>query len=184
MILGALWYTFPLVIAGALHMAVVKMDVLKPLRVPLDAGATWRGHRIFGDHKTWRGVLVMVALAALGMMLQSWLSTHFPSIARIGLLDYTRINAPLAGAILGLGYALGELPNSFLKRQLNITPGVTHNYAFMLLDQADSVIGCLLLSPLFWHPSLSQAGMILAVGTGLHLFLNASLFLVGLRKRL
>lgn len=184
MILGALWYTFPLVIAGALHMAIVKTDILKSLRVPIDAGATIRGHRLFGDHKTWRGIVVMVVLTALGMMLQAWMSARFPALAKIGLLDYTRINAPLAGAILGLGYALGELPNSFLKRQLEIQPGVTHNYAFMLLDQADSVIGCLLLSPFFWQPTLSQAAMILAVGTGLHLFLNATLFLVGLRKRL
>ena len=34
-------------------------DLLKPLKRPIDGGATFRGRRLFGDNKTWRGALMM-----------------------------------------------------------------------------------------------------------------------------
>jgi hypothetical protein len=66
---------------------------------------------------------------------------------------------PLAwGALLGAGYIIGELPNSFIKRQLDIAPGamgkgVTGRF-FWVMDQLDSLAGMLLVVLPIWQPAL------------------------------
>ncbi|MBI6546827.1 MAG: CDP-archaeol synthase [Cyanobacteria bacterium NC_groundwater_1444_Ag_S-0.65um_54_12] len=183
-----LWLALPMVMAGAIHMGIVKRDIFPRLRVPVDGHLTFRGKRLFGDHKTWRGFLVLITGCMVVMTMQFLLALYYPAVRSIGLFDYTSVNPLYAGAVLGLGYALGELPNSFLKRQLEIAPGVTASgitgLCFLILDQADSVLGCLLLLPLIWVPSLKVASEILGVCTALHLAFNASFFLIGIRKRL
>ena len=91
----------------------------------------------------------------------------------------------LLALALGLGYCLAELPNSFLKRRLGIKEGVTsenQKWLFIILDQADSAFGCLiayaLLLPLSWH--IFWEAIIL--GTILHLLINRTLFMAGIRK--
>jgi len=49
----------PVIGAPILHGPVLALDLLEPLKRPLDGGARWRGKRLFGDNKTWRGALVM-----------------------------------------------------------------------------------------------------------------------------
>ena len=64
----------------------------------------------------------------------------------------------LIGFLLGLGYSLFELPNSFIKRRLDIKPGKTTNgfkkMFFIFLDQADSVFGVCLVVCLFYKIGL------------------------------
>lgn len=71
---------------------------------PLDAGATLRdGRRLFGDHKTWRGVLASGLLCAL-------LSPALGHPAWLG------------GAFAALAMS-ADLASSFLKRRLKLVPG-------------------------------------------------------------
>src|SRR5690606_5772772 len=48
---------------GIAHAGWMRSRWSARLRVPLDAGLTWRGRRLLGDHKTVRG-MVMLPLAA------------------------------------------------------------------------------------------------------------------------
>lgn len=87
--------------------------------------------------------------------------------------------------ILGSAYCLAELPNSFLKRRLGILEGKTspkNKWLFVILDQADSVLGCLLayklLMPISWPVFFGT----LVTGTLVHLFFNVLLFALKLRK--
>jgi hypothetical protein len=143
----ALLIFLPVIGAPLLHVWVLRGDLLRGLKAPLDGGRTFRGRRIFGDNKTWRGALLMcsgVLLASLVLSLWPWWWDRLPD----GIHD---AGPALYGLLVGLGVVLGELPNSFLKRQLDIAPGTQSaswsGRAITLLDQGDLVLGiwvCLL----------------------------------------
>jgi CDP-diglyceride synthetase len=67
----------------------------------------------------------------------------------IELLDYSGIRTVGFGFVVGVVAMLSELPNSFLKRQLNIAPGAAGSglkgMFFYLLDQIDLLLGVWLL---------------------------------------
>jgi len=61
LLLQLLWLAVPVVVSGLVHLAVMKLDLFPGLRVlPIDGGATFRGRRVFGDNKTWRGAVVTI----------------------------------------------------------------------------------------------------------------------------
>ena len=51
----------PVLGAYLAHAPVLRYDLLRSLKRPLDGGAKIRGRRVFGDNKTWRGAIVMFA---------------------------------------------------------------------------------------------------------------------------
>ena len=87
--------------AAAAHVVVIRYDLLWRLKVPIDLGWTIRGRRVFGNNKTWRGALVMIAGSSAAMTLQQRL--RLPSLE---LFDYGRVNAGLCGGLLGLGFVV------------------------------------------------------------------------------
>jgi hypothetical protein len=57
----------PLLVSAALVALVIYFDVWPRLYRPIDAGRCFRGKRLFGDHKTWRGVVVEASAAGLAL---------------------------------------------------------------------------------------------------------------------
>jgi hypothetical protein len=182
--MSALWVFVPVLGAAIAHAPVLTFDLLKPLKRPLDLGATVRGRRIFGDNKTWRGALFMtggvVAAAAL-LSLWPWYWHHLP--------DEIQDAGPwLYGLLLGLGVVLGELPNSFIKRQFDIAPGAQRRgpagVLISIYDQADFVpVVWLLLLPI-WTMSVTQAAIVFAVVAAVHMVINAIAYAIGARRSL
>jgi CDP-archaeol synthase len=128
---AARWLFLPVLGAPALHAPVLRFDLLRPLRRPLDGGASWRGRRLLGDNKTWRGALVMTTgplLATVVLHRFAWYRRRLP----------VEVNPLLLGALLGIGTVAGELPNSFLKRRLGIAPGAQRNAALTVFDHPTS----------------------------------------------
>ncbi|HSN15216.1 MAG TPA: CDP-archaeol synthase, partial [Anaeromyxobacteraceae bacterium] len=136
LVAGSLWLAAPATVACVLHMVVVKRGIAAALAVPLDGGRTFRGRPLLGGNKTWRGVVVVVAGTALLGALQGWLLGAWAARLGLGIVDYGAAfgalgPAPLplgwgyalVNAALGAAYVAGELPNSFLKRQLDVAPG-------------------------------------------------------------
>jgi hypothetical protein len=81
---------------------------------------------------------------------------------------------------------VGELPNSFLKRRLNIAPGTQRRsaggLAMILLDQADLVPGVwLCLAPVYVLPIATAAVAFVAV-TIVHLLINVVGYAIGARS--
>ena len=165
----------------------IKYDWLKLLKEPLDMGLCFRGRRLFGDNKTWRGLTLNVVFCALGTLAQSWLLSRNYLPARLSLLDYETYGL-LAGGLLGLGVTLGELPNSFLKRQMEIAPGKKKKgpwgVVFFLLDQVDLTLGAWFF--LFWlvRPSLGLILWSLVLTLVLHLAVSVTGYALGMRKTL
>jgi hypothetical protein len=173
------WLAAPVVVAAVVHLLVLRLRWLESLRVPLDAGATWRGRRIFGNNKTVRGAFVMIAVSTLTMMVQGLVR-----LPRLEYFDYGEANLPLIGMLLGAGFVLGELPNSFMKRQLGVEPGAHGGVAHAVADQLDSVIGALLLLSLVWVAPLRVWVIGCVLGSGLHIAVNAMFVLVGVKRHI
>jgi CDP-archaeol synthase len=167
--------------APILHAPVLALDLFNPLKVPLDFGATIGGRRIFGDNKTWRGAIFMV----LGPAVAAVLLTRWPAY-RDALPDDVADASPLLwGALVGLGVVVGELPNSFLKRRMDIAPGTQRRdgvgIALIVLDQADLVPGVwLCLAPVYVLPVATAAVAFVAVAA-VHVVINLIGYAIGAR---
>ena len=106
-------------------------------------------------------------------------------VPSLELFDYSQTFLPYAadvGLLLGLGWVVGELPNSFLKRQQGVGPGQSGRWWNAVLDQVDSLFGALLfLIPLYlapWHVWL----LVLLICSGLHIGFNVLFVAIGLKK--
>lgn len=112
--------------------------------------------------------------------------------AMVLLSFFVDINLKLApfftGLIIGLGYSLGELPNSFIKRKLSISEGVTpKNYLGIFtysIDQIDSILGAILAVFIVYKPSNQLIILLFFIGTILHIIIDYILYCVGYKKAL
>jgi CDP-2,3-bis-(O-geranylgeranyl)-sn-glycerol synthase len=133
----------PLFAGLVLHGFCIKFGWLRPL----DHGALLRGRRLFGDSKTYRGIVAVALGAAVGY-------AAFPP----GALHLSRPGAAIFGFAMGVAAMLSELPNSLLKRQLGIGPGMTaagpSAVFFYLLDQIDVLLGTWPLLSFWVKPSV------------------------------
>ncbi len=172
-----LWLAAPVVFAGVIHVVVIRCNLLGFLEKPLDLGAQLRGRRVFGANKTLRGAIVMIGGAIAGTVLQGIFRS--PTLE---CFDYGTADLPLIGFLLGAGFILGELPNSFLKRQCGITPGGRGGALFVFLDQVDSILGSLALISLVWLPPCSFWILSLLVGVVLHVLVNGIFVISGLKR--
>jgi hypothetical protein len=132
----------PLLLSAAISGLVTRQNWLSFARRPLDAGRSYHGKRIFGDSKTWRGVLVAAFGCILGVAIQKhMIGSRAANIARV---DYADVSAVVFGLVMGVTAMLGELPNSFIKRRMNIPPGQTikgwRAAIFYIWDQIDLLV--------------------------------------------
>ena len=169
-------FTLPLFIAGLLHhLLIIKYNLFEFLSKPIDFHIKLANKRLLGNSKTFRGFVMVVLFTGFSM-----------GIINAFLEIPLKLNPFLAGMVLGLGYSLGELPNSFLKRRLGIKESSLPHGSFGLLlhilDQTDSVIGSLIFLPIIYSPSLILIIVLFFVGTALHILVDASLYLFGYKK--
>ena len=180
--MGESLLVFVLVLGSPLaHVLVLRHDLIRPLKRPLDGGATFRGRRVFGDNKTWRGALMMAGgVVALTLLLSLW-PAYWDALPE-GLTEH----GPLpVGVLIGLAVVIGELPNSFMKRQLGIAPGTQRRspagIAITIWDQADFVpFVVLFLAPL-WLMPLGHAAVAFVVVALVHFAINVIGYAVGAR---
>jgi len=147
--MGEFWqvsYLFTPVLFGLIaHGICIKFGWLRFLYHPVDGGAEFRGRRVFGANKTWRGIAAMALGTALGFVIQAVWLHNYESVRQLELFDYSLPRALIIGSLVGVAVSLSELPNSFIKRQADVAPGGTArgaaNVLFYLLDQVDFLIG-------------------------------------------
>lgn len=137
-ILTILWIFAPVGFANTGPVTASKLPFLRRYNQPLDFGKTYRGKRIFGDHKTIRGIIAGGFVGLLTAGLQMFISSIFswPENYSMGL-DYGSFTILLMGLCMGFGALIGDSVKSFFKRQMNIAPG----RSWVPFDQLDFVIG-------------------------------------------
>jgi CDP-2,3-bis-(O-geranylgeranyl)-sn-glycerol synthase len=183
-LLAQVIYLFlPLLVSAALSAVILRYDLLPALRRPIDAGASWRGRRLFGDSKTWRGVIVAVVGSTVTVVGQRLLAHRAPALA---IVDYRDLDPVAFGAAMGLGAMLGEPPNSFVKRRLGIAPGKTTkgplSAVFYVWDQIDLLTGAWPLLLCWVRPSAVFVIASFAVAMVLHPTVALVGYFVGARS--
>jgi len=143
--LAVIYLFSPLLIGLALHGFCIKFNSLAFLCLPIDRGRKFRGKRIFGDNKTYRGVVVVGLGTAIGFGLQSLFLRQIASIRSVELFNYSFFKAVALGLAVGVAAMLSELPNSFIKRRFEIAPGSAakgwKGLIFYIYDQIDFLVG-------------------------------------------
>ena len=174
----------PLLLSAAISGLVMRLDALRALRKPIDGGRSYHGRRIFGDSKTWRGVVLAVAGCVLGAAIQKHLIG--PRAGRLALVDYANVNVWLFGLAMGGGAMLGELPNSFVKRRLDIAPGATatgsQRVLFYVWDQIDLLTTSWPLLACWVRPSLTLVSVSVLVTLTLHPLSSLIGYIIGARR--
>lgn len=158
--------------AVVLHAPVLKYDLLTSLKRPIDGGRGW-----FGANKTWRGALVMWTGTLIGTGI-AW-----PALPD-SLTDESWL---VVGALIGAGTVLGELPNSYLKRRLEIPPGQRRTtpagLALIVYDQADFVPGIALALLPIWTMPLDTLAIGFVAVAAVHFVVNVIGHAIGAREQ-
>jgi len=177
------------VLAGIAQVLWFRSAASRSFSFPLDGGITVGGKRIFGDHKMLRGVIVMLPAAGLSFGLLFFLAKiAAPGFAArlwpLGPSQYL-----IAGLWAGLGFVAGELPNSFIKRRLDIAPGgiprrPALRVLFFLIDRLDSIAGMLLaLGIAVVVPGWTWV-YVASLGLGIHWGFSALLYAFHVKERM
>lgn len=185
-IFSCLWYLLPAALGNhnascgnRLWLPGYLKKGLARLAVPVDNGARWRGKEIFGEHKTWRGLLVGIATGVLVAGLQAALFFHVAFFRDNTFVDYSKVNFALFGALMGGGALTGDLIKSFIKRRLDKPSG----RPWFPWDQLDWIIGAIIASSILYIPSASGAAMTAVLYVGIHLCSDRMVYKMGIKKR-
>ena len=174
----AVWIFLPAGIANMMPIAMAKLPLLKNWDYPMDFNKTYKGVRIFGDHKTIRGLISGIIMAIITVYLLQVLYSATPWLQSNLPIDYLKINPIIFGFLSGFGALLGDAVESFFKRRTNIKPGET----WFPFDQTDYIIGGLLALALYIRFTPLQYVLIIFVYFGLHLATSYLGFLLKLKK--
>ena len=156
----------PLLLGFVCHGLCIKAGFLASLARPLDRGACLRGRRLFGENKTWRGLVVVALGTGLGF-------------AAMGRLPFA------TGVLVGAAAMAAELPNSLVKRQLDIAPGAQAGgltaVVFHVIDQVDVVAGAWVVLAFVVRPTASLVLASVAFVFIAHQALTALGYVLGMR---
>lgn len=158
-----LWIILPAYAANGLAPLVKLLP-----RHPIDGGRSWRGRPIFGEGKSWEGLLLGAAAGMLVALVEQaafpflpWpLSEEIHGVA----LNIVPMTAGL-GLLLGLGAMLGDLLASFAKRRAGLPRGAP----VPLLDQDDFVVGAFAFASLLIGVELGWVILYLIITPLIHL---------------
>ncbi len=175
-------------LAGLVHSLWMGSRWAARWRIPVDGGRTWRGRPLLGKNKTWAGFMVLPAAAGLFFALLRITTEILPYSFREGLWPLSVGGYGLLGFWLGLGFMAGELPNSFIKRQLDLPPGAPPKGRFVaalgfVIDRVDSIAGAFIVQSFVVPVGFLYAMDLLLVGPGLHWLFSALLFHLGVKGR-
>ena len=190
MIVGLYITMLPLILSGIVNMLFVKTPIYKKYKIPIDCNKNWiDGKRIFGDNKTFIGFISMIVFCIIFQILWGYVgelcqlnSQNDWYLIYSNSIGYNAVS----GFLVGLFYMLFELPNSFIKRRINIIPGKTDKgikgVVFFVIDQIDSLIGVFLVLKLLSGIAWSKYFLYLLVGGLTHITINLMLWLWGIRQ--
>ena len=131
--------------------------------------------KLFGAHKTWRGIVAAILVGGLVFWIQKWLySLGFQDLA---LIDYADFPVWL-GFLQGAGVIFGDLIKSYYKRKQGIKPGDP----WWGWDQLDFVIGGLIAGFVYYVPPAGTVLLLLVLSPILHLLANNMGYLLKINK--
>ncbi|NQV00104.1 MAG: CDP-archaeol synthase [Parcubacteria group bacterium] len=175
-ILHYLWFFLPAGIANMMPVFVKKY--FKFLNIPVDQGLTFRGKSLLGKNKTVRGVVFGILGGIVTVFIQTYLYNNFENFRSISIVPYNEHNFILLGFLIGFGALLGDIVESFFKRQVSVAPGDR----FFPFDQVDFVVGFLALTSIIFRPEWQVYVFLILFVPVLHIVTNHIGYYIGLQK--
>lgn len=178
------WLILPVVCAGPGHIAVLRAHLFDSLAIPLDGGRRWRGRPLFGPNKTRRGPVLMAGLTAIFTQIRAHAAASHLVRERVPLPTF-RTAPSVAGATVGRGYSLAELPNSCMKRQFGTPAGGHsghHPRLQYLIDQIDSVVGCAVALLPGYRVAWRDLAPAMALGVAVHVAIDRLMYAIGVKR--
>ena len=168
-----------LLVAGAANMApIIAARLLPAWDLPVDLGRSLGGQRLFGSHKTWRGMVAGMLAGGLAVLLLQRLPGAIPTLQGVPAGPEWEQFSPMFGAWIGLGALTGDLAKSFAKRRCAIPPGAS----WPPFDQIDWLIGALAFAGPFLSLSGGTVLFVLLAGLALHVTSHALGRALGLNR--
>ena len=146
------------------------------LDTPVDLGVSFRGRRVLGAHKTFRGLVAGAVAGAATFTAQGALATHLPFLSGLSLIHLEGAGVLAGGTLLGVGALLGDLVKSFFKRQAGIDPG----RPWVPWDQIDWILGTLAAARVLTPLPLGMVVAAVVLGLALHLLVKGVGYLLGI----
>jgi len=173
--LESFWLALPAFAANMAPVIVQKLHAFEKLNVPIDGGKSLFGKRIFGEHKTVRGLLIGT-LAGIFIVAVQYAAVNFFELPFAHLHSLTEFL--LFGALSGFGALMGDAIESFFKRQIGIGSG----RPFIPFDQIDYILGFLLCTELLISWKWQEVVFLLLCGAVLNPLINFLSYLTGIKK--
>jgi CDP-diacylglycerol--serine O-phosphatidyltransferase len=146
-------------------MYIVKKDHFSFLNIPISV-------KQLGQNKTLRGFIIVPII------------TSITSLIYLFLTNNLNMDLVILSYLFGLIYMIAELPNSFLKRKLNISSGgqaSKNQWFFTLLDKTDSALGVAILYHFTLSANIKNSLLLFVTGSLIHI--TFSLFLVRIKVK-
>jgi len=176
----ALWFFAPAGAANVMPIFVAAVPALKKYTAPMDFGLSFRGKRILGAHKTWRGLISGVLAATLALWLQQLLAAHVGWIHEwTSQVDYAVLPTLILGPLFALGALGGDALESFFKRQRGVAPG----RGWFPFDQIDYIIGGAIATWAFVPLSVRQYAWLVLLWLIVHVVASYIGYLLKLKER-
>ena len=182
-------YVFlPLLGGGIVHGLFIRQDWWPSLKRPIDLNRRIRERRVFGDHKTFRGFVAFSLGTTAVVVLQAEVLHAVPAVRHLEAFDYQEVNAWALGVLVGIAAMLSELPNSFLKRQMDVRPGATGDGFwwgfFFVVDQIDLLVGAWFVFSLVTEVTVERLAISLVLVFLAHNVVNVIGYALGMRHTL
>ncbi len=154
--------------AGVANMSPVFFRrSLRVLDRPVDGGRQWHGQALFGNHKTWRGMVVATVCGGLFFLVLWELAYWWPMTSE--WYPFAMSALPWwFGFLFSAGAITGDLVKSFFKRRVGVSPGVR----WFPFDQLDFLIGAAVVAEFFVDFTVLHWIIIVLVGPVLHVLVN------------
>ena len=172
---------FLLAPAGIANTAPVwgaKIPLLAKWNTPMDFGIKFKGKRILGDNKTWRGIVVGFVSGCITGAVLAYVSSQSSYVSQRVDVFGEEINLIILGGLLGLFALLGDATKSFFKRKAGIKPG----RAWPVLDQIDYILGAYVIIGFIFDLTPTHYITGLIIYAFIHPFISYSAYLLKLKK--
>lgn len=178
-ILSISWIFAPAAFANMAPVIANNIDIIKKYNTPIDLRKTYKGRRLLGDNKTYRGLVAGVVMGIFVVSVEIFIYQNLEWTHQFTKgINYGEISVLMIGLLMGLGAGIGDAVESFFKRLKNIKPGDN----WFPFDQIDFITGAIILClPIFVLP-LGTYLVLYVMSLALHPTINIIGWLLGLQK--
>jgi len=176
-----IWFFLPAGIANMMPIFVAHIAALQRFDAPIDFSKSFRGKRVFGAHKTWRGLVAGIIFGTIVLWLQQLAVQHSMWLHDwTSRVNYAHLPILLLGPLFAIGALGGDAIESFFKRQRGIAPG----HGWFPFDQTDYIIGAAIASMPFAELSIFQYVILIVLWLIIHVVASAIGYFLGLKDQL